>query len=252
MFKRISVLFFLLIFSAPTAFAQLPLHITASLGGGLLLPESSNLKGNFSDAHNYPLSKTSYTLGIQLRTNLSTMPISFTTRFSYNSLFDNYESDGLFGLDPIKIKYMYSLSIISAGVGVEYYLFPTPILKPYISGSLTLNFLSGNARYENDIIPESQLNTTNRAGMDLGLGALLDFPSLPISFDLQANYCFANLVGKQFNNSTNGVPLDVYVNGVRQNSKYNLNDAKDPNDANDHNRSINYITFTIGINFTFF
>jgi hypothetical protein len=82
--------------------------------------------------------------------------------------------------------------------------------------------------------------------LDLGVGILIEIPLLPFSLDVEAKYCLANLTGKEFNNmgySYNG------FGGISQTPTHNLNDAKNPNDPNDHERSINYFTITLGLTF---
>ncbi len=92
---------------------------------------------------------------------------------------------------------------------------------------------------------ESKLNSTSRLGLDLGVGTLIDIPVLPFSLDVEARYRFANISGKDFGGS-NGI--DGF--GERtQMPTFNLNDAKNPNDPKDHDRSINYFTITLGLTF---
>ncbi len=244
----LSVLFIIILLSfSQFSFAQLPISLSASIGGGLLLPQSSNLKGNIESIYDYPLSKTGYAFNGKIRLTLPVLPFTIAGIVSYNSLSDNAVLPVTTTSGVVNSKYTSSLSIFSVGAGVEYTLLPTPIIKPYISASAVMNFIGGSGKYENNVIPESKLNSTSRLGLDLGIGTLIVIPVLPFSLDVEAKYRFANAAGKNFDSmgfSYNG------FGGIPQTPTYNLNDAKNPNDPNDHDRSINYFTITLGINFT--
>ena len=246
--KLFSVLFIVILLSvSQLSFAQSPVNLSGGVGGGLLLPQSSNLKGNIYSTYDYPLSKTGYIFNGKIRLGLPVLPFTLVGTVSYNSLSDNAVIPVRTTSGVVNSKYTSSLSIFSAGVGVEYTLLPTPIIKPYISASAVMNFISGSGSYENNVIPESKLNSTSRLGLDLGFGTLIEIPVLPFSLDVEAKYRLANLTGKKFDSmgySYNG------FGGIPQTTSYNLNDAKNPNDQNDHSRSINYFTITFGLNFT--
>jgi len=242
MFKRITFIIVLIVFGSVSLFAQLPINITAGLSGGLLIPQSSDIKGSINSVYDYPLGKSSYAIGGKVRVGLLAIPISFIGHVTYNALSGN-STIKISGIDS---KYSLSLKVVSVGVGAEYNLLPLPIVKPYISGSLDMNFFSGNSKYDNDLISETNLNSTNRMGLALGIGSLIEIPFFPVSFDIEAKYNFANLTGKEFSNndaSFNG------FGGIPQSSSYNLNDAANPNDSKDHNRSINFLTLMLSVNF---
>ena len=241
-----SVLFIIILLSlTQLSFAQSPVNLSGTVGGGLLLPQSSNLKGNIYSTYDYPLSKTGYDLSGKIRLGLPVLPFTIIGTISYNSLSDNAATQVTTTSGLVNSKYTLSLSIISAGVGIEYTFLPTPIIKPYIAASAAMNFISGKSSYENNIIPESNLNSTSRLGLDLGVGTLIEIPALPFSLDVSAKYRLANVSGIKFDgsNGLNG------FGGIPQTTSYNLNDEKNPNDPNDHARSINYLTITLGLNF---
>jgi hypothetical protein len=222
------------------------MSLSGSVGGGLLVPQSSNLKGNIYSTYDYPLSKTGYDINGKIRLGLPVLPFAIVGIVSYNSLSDNAIIPvTTTSPDIINSKFNTSLSILSVGVGIEYTIIPTPIVKPYIGANAVMNFISGKENYDNNIIPESKLNSTSRFGLDLGVGTLIDIPILPFSLDVEAKYRFANLSGKKF--------VDYYgipgFGGISQTPTYNLNDAKNPNDPKDHDRSINYFTITLGLTF---
>jgi hypothetical protein len=229
-----------------SVFAQMPISITGSMGGGLLSPQSSNIKGDIYSVYDYPLSKSSYLLGGKLRVGLMALPISFTGNLSYNYLSDNATIPVTTNGGVVNSIFTSSLSILTVGIGAEYTLFPTPIVKPYASGNLSMNLISGSAKYDNDIIPESKLNSTDRIGIAVGIGTLIEVPVFPISFDVEAKYNFANVIGKTFDSK--GYSYSGF-GGIPQTATYNLNDAKNPTDSKDHDRSINYLTLLVSINF---
>ena len=248
MLKRLIMITSLMIVSTLSyGWAQNPLSISAVLGGGLLSPQSSSVNGNIFSAYDYPLSKTSFALNGKIRIAPSGLPFGIVGSVSYNSLFDSAILPVATSSGTVNEKFTYSLSILAIGVGVDYSFITTPVMIPYISIAGTLNLIDGNAKYENDVIPESGLNATSRIGLDLGIGTLIATPFLPLSMDIEAKYRFANLFGKQFDNS--GPPLPGF-GGLPQTPSYSLNDATNPNDGQDRTRSINYLTIVVGFSFT--
>jgi hypothetical protein len=240
----LSMLFIVVLLSlSQLSFAQSPVSLSWSIGGGVLLPQSSNLKGDIYSIYDYPLSKTGYDFNGKIRLGLPVLPFTIVGIVSYNSLSDNailpYQTiNGI-----VNSKYTSLLSIVGVGIGIEYSILPFSIFKPYIGASAVMNFISGKSDYDNNIYPHNKLNSTSRLGLDLGVGTLIDIPLFPFSLDLEAKYRLANLTGKKFDSmgySYNG------FGGIPQTTSYNLNDAKNPNDPNDHDRSINYFTITLG------
>jgi hypothetical protein len=236
-------LFSIIISLSQFSMAQVPVNLSGSIGGGFLLPQSSNLKGDIRSAYDYPLSKTGYDLNGKIRLGLPAFPFAIIGNVSYNSLSDNGVIPVATPNGLVNANYTNALSIISAGVGLEYTLLPTPIIKPYIGANAVVNFISGSGSWENNIIPESKLNSTSRYGLDLGVGTLLETPILPFSLDLEAQYHLANLLGKTYSNALPGNIGNPLI------FEPNLDDAKNPYDPKDHDRSINYFTVTLGFKF---
>ena len=229
------------------AFAQLPVSLSGSLNGGLLIPQSTDLKGKFSDSHNFPLSKTSYNVGGKLRYNIAPLPINIVGLLSYNSLTDNSDLTIVGGPNgPVTTNYTFSFSILSAGVGIEYSIDLFPIFKPYLGSDLVSNIISGSGGDSKHYFPDAKMNSTTRFGINFEAGVLMELPSLPISFDIGLKYCLANAIGKKFTSVS--YPSDGY-GWLPQNAVYYLNDAKNPNDSYDHDRSIDFVTINIGIVF---
>lgn len=77
------------------------------------------------------------------------------------------------------------LNILNAGVGLEFEVFRAPALSPYLAADFGAYSFSGNN------------NSYTRAGVGVGGGILLSLPALPIAFDIEAKYRFANLIGKE-------------------------------------------------------
>jgi len=221
--------------------AQSPINISASVGGGFSVPQSSALKGQIGGSYDYALSKTGYTLAGKVRLGLQAAPVAVVGTLSYNSL----SNEGFLPATS-PITFSNSLSIFALGIGIEYEFLPTPLAQPYISALGTVNFINGKAAISDNILPEANLNSTSRLGLDLGLGSQIAIPSFPFSFDVQAQYHLVNLAGKEFVNTGSTYPV---ISGIPLVPHYNLNDAANPNDPKDHARPINYFTFTVGLTF---
>lgn len=244
--RQIFILSFILVCLPSFSTAQYPLKLSATVGGGLLLPQSSNLKGNIYSVYDYPLSKNNYNLSGKIRFGLPVLPFTIIGTVSYNSLYDNAILPYQTTTGIVHSKYTSSLIIISSGIGIEYSFLRLPIISPYVSSSAVMNYFSGRSGFDDILYPENKLNSTSRFGIDLGAGTTIDIPRFPFSLDLEVKYHFANVSGKDFGGSggANG------FGGLPQTTSYNLNDAKNPNDPNDHDRSINYFTITLGFNIT--
>ncbi len=129
-------------------FAQSPLSLSGSVGGGLLLPQSSNLKGDITSLYDYPLSKTGYDINGKIRLSLPMLPFAIVGIVSYNTLSDN----GIVSINNMSPNNEYakintSLSILSVGVGVEYAFLSSPIIRPYIGANAVMNYFNGNESF---------------------------------------------------------------------------------------------------------
>lgn len=245
--RRMIIASALIIFAQPNIWAQSPLSMSATLGGGLLSPISSDIRGDIYSAYDYPLSNLSFAVNGKLLFSLSAVPFDFVGSVSYNSLFDTAILPVATSSGTVNEKFTYSLSVLAIGIGGQYSFLPTPIFKPYASFAASLNLINGNAYYENNVIPESKLNSATRIGIDLGIGVSIETPFLPV--DIEVKYRLANPFGKIYDN--NGPPLPGF-GGLPQTSTYSLNDAANPNDNQDEARSINYLTIVVGFNFNIF
>jgi hypothetical protein len=196
--KIITLVLLLLALHGRSIYAQpLPLSVTGSIGGGLMLPES-----NFSTLY----SKSGYTLGGKLRVGLPAVPFTLVGLLNYSSVSNDL---GIIS---------YSTKISTIGAGVEYNVLPLPVVKPYVGVDAAMNLVSSTGT-----------NTATRFGLGIGVGATLDIPLSPISFDLEAKYRFANLVGKS--SATAGSTSSTSA------------------DFNDNGYSLNYIAISLGVVF---
>ena len=233
---------------APNAsFTQSPVGLSATVGAGLLLPQSSQLKGDIYSTYDYPLSKTGYNIDGKVRLNLPALPFAVIARLSYNSLSDEAVLPVATINGIVNNKFTHSLSLFSVALGIEYTLVTGRLLSPYVGVGVAFNSLSGKQTRENDIIPASHLNSATRFGIDIGIGTMINVQSFPVAFDVNGTFRLANLFGKQFGTSYGLAGFG----GISQTSSYDLNDAANPADPKDHSRSLNYFTVTLGISYRF-
>ena len=231
------------------AFSQSAYELFGTVGGGFLVPQSPDLKGEVFSSHAYLLTSIKPTLNGKVRLALPAFPLSLTGSISYDALAGDADVEVFVPGGLVHTKYTSSLTIVSLGAGIEESFLISTIVKPYASCGLTLSFMSGSERFDNNAVAEGKLNQSSRLGIDFGIGARIVTPTPLISFDFEAKYRLANLLEKGFTN--NGYPHFGY-GGIPQGTNYNLNDAKNPLDNNDHTRSINYFTVRAGISFKIF
>ncbi|MCS6988288.1 MAG: outer membrane beta-barrel protein [Chloroherpetonaceae bacterium] len=159
--KRISVLMATL-FLCASAFGQVPgVGLSAGLGGGLATGQ-----GDFSDF-------SGYNLGLKAKLSLPAVPLRPVVVAGYNE----------FSRSGIALKNR----ILTFGAGAEYSPISFGVVSPYLALDAAMNLLTTNAR---------DAHGATRFGGGIGLGAELNPPAFPVSFDLEAKYRFNNLVGK--------------------------------------------------------
>jgi hypothetical protein len=159
--KRLNILVALFFLSLPLS-AQVPgIGLSAGIGGGLAAGQ-----GDFSDA-------SGYNLGLKAKLSLPVVPLRPVVIAGYNS----------FSREGITLQNR----ILTFGAGVEYSPISFGIVSPYLGLDAAMNILTSNA---------TDAHGVARFGGGVGVGAELNLPALPISFDLEAKYRFNNLVGK--------------------------------------------------------
>jgi hypothetical protein len=157
-----TIIFLALFFLSVSASAQVPgVGVSASIGGGLATGQ-----GDFSDA-------SGYNLGFKAKLSLPAVPLRPVVIAGYND----------FSREGITLKNR----ILTFGAGVEYSPVSFGIVSPYLGLDAAMNILSSNA---------TDAHGVTRFGGGVGIGAELNLPAFPVSFDLEAKYRFNNLVGK--------------------------------------------------------
>jgi len=78
------------------------------------------------------------------------------------------------------------VSALNAGLGVEFSLLPLPVITPYIGVDFGIY----------SITPENK-KAYSRYGLGAGVGIEFSPPSSSVSFDIEAKYRLANLVGRE-------------------------------------------------------
>jgi len=169
--KKILIILAVLLFGLPSiSSAQMevikPFTVKGGLGGGLSLGQS-----DISDFNGY-------NLGGKLKFDIKAVPFTVVGHAHYNSL----SAD----LDILGNTYSVDTELISLGAGIEYAILPLPIISPYLSADAAMNFFSGD-----------NTESTSRVGAGFGVGAEIDLPLSPVSFDVEAKYRMNNLAGKE-------------------------------------------------------
>jgi len=114
-----------------------------------------------------------YNLGFKAKLALPAVPLRPVVIAGYND----------FSREGITLKNR----ILTFGAGVEYSPVSFGIVSPYLGLDAAMNILSSNA---------TDAHGVTRFGGGVGIGAELNLPAFPVSFDLEAKYRFNNLVGK--------------------------------------------------------
>ncbi len=237
--KTAVILFSFLIATMPTK-AQSPVSLSLVLGGGMNVPQG-NMKGSFAqkpENWDYPLSKIGYSFGGKAKIGFGSL--SLIALGSYTS-FSNDTTGNIAGI--MVVNGTFTMNITSIGVGIEYAIITTPIVKPYLGVDGTINFISGNINASQTFSVmegtstsfNQKIQTAVRGGVGLGGGLEISIPNTPISFEIETKYRFANLVGKEHKENAEG------------DDKIYLEDGKETNNSKDHNRAINYINIGIGV-----
>lgn len=150
------------LFLCAPVFAQVPgVGLSASVGGGLATGQ-----GDFNDF-------SGYNLGFKAKLALPAVPLRPVVVAGYNE----------FSREGITLK----KRILTFGAGAEYSPVSFGVVSPYVAIDAAMNILTTNAR---------DAHGATRFGGGIGVGAELNPPAFPVSFDLEAKYRVNNLVGK--------------------------------------------------------
>ena len=239
-----------------------PVRISALLGGGATVPQAALRSGdlhkiylNWDTGDGYGLAKIGYNFGVKLKLKPAVLPVAFSASFIYHT----FSNDTSFILNPLpgittpsEKQFKLNGKIYSLSVGLEYYLGNFPVVHPYLGAEASLNFINGKSSTGSGSADvtingasssvsssgssfEVNINTATRFGAGFGAGLTIQPPMAKFFINLEGKYCFANLVGKSFTATGDG------------GNTVSLNDGKNPDTPDDHARSVNYISFFVGI-----
>lgn len=240
--------FFFVLFWATEAYAQEESHGQWSFAAysGLNYALSASMHGeiaDYSDAVQNDRTSLEYPLA-----GASSLGIGFGAQFSYRYTKSSYGLYfGSYGLSynagrggRFSETGRFSMALFSAMAGIEYVsgqsyqhwnfvgriaAGPTVIATSYRSAG------SGFTRFSDN-------SSALRLGIEIGIGERYHFSRSPIGIEASITYTNANLIGKSY----------VAPNAVgalfAQNTT--INDGKNPDDANDSARTIDFLTLRIG------
>ncbi len=246
MAKIIRLALLLLLFRS-SLLSQAPVGVSAVLEGGALVPQSTDLKGSVTNTREYPLSDIGYVYGGKLRLAGLALPVRFVGSIQYNHLSGGGDITIVGGPSgPVTTSYELTLAALSYSVGVEYPFASLQVLSPYLSAEFGLTHFTGSGHDNHSVFPSATLNPANRYSVAFGVGTDIAIPGFPVSLELDGKYRAANLIGRQFGSN----PLGISGFGwIPQQASYDLNDARNPNDASDQGRSIDYFILMVGVSF---
>jgi len=149
-----------------SAVAQLPAlpSLKGGLGGGI-----SSGAGNFSDF-------SGWNAGGKLKLELPVLPFAIVGIADYNKFSATILNT------TIKSR------ILELGAGVEYTLLPTPVVSPYLAVDAAMHRVNPDFG-----------DSYTRTGFGFGVGTEIKLPLSPVSFDVEAKYRLANVIGKTTN-----------------------------------------------------
>lgn len=176
--------------------------------------------------------------GAQLEYRIQGSPLSFYgggygTSFNAGNGFRN-SSGGRF-----------TMTIISTVAGIEYTSGQIYQIWNFYGrvGLVPSIIASSNRTSQNRFSDSLRLNTADsRLGMEVEIGERYHFPRWPIGIEVSINYTNVNLFGKSY--STPVSPGAFFSTG-------SINDGKNPSDANDNTRTIDYLSMRVGVRFYF-
>ncbi len=196
--RSITVLLALLVVSSLT-FGQ---SFKVGLGGGLAIVNGPDVLTNDISKDGLGFS-TEYQVGLKGKFGLPLMPIKIIGEVNYMLLNGEEDFDMTYYGEMIGVKAETEASILSLGLGAEYYLIPGPI-SPYINATVNFNSISelkvkSTIKYNGVTYPteeETLGEKVSRTG--LGIGAGVSISILPIiDIDISAKYNIINLLGKE-------------------------------------------------------
>ncbi|KER10349.1 MAG: hypothetical protein HY22_05620 [[Candidatus Thermochlorobacteriaceae] bacterium GBChlB] len=180
--KKLGLLLALFLISS-MAQAQLPtlISIRGGVGGGLSVGSQTQSVTVAGRTVNSSVSYSGWNILGKAKITPPISPFTVVGLVSYNSFSGSVSAGGT------TVTFSEQTSVLNPAIGIEFNILPIPILSPYLAADL-------------GVYSTSVSNTTRtRTGIGVGAGAELSIPLVPIAFDLEAKYRFANLIGKENN-----------------------------------------------------
>ncbi len=215
--RRLTVLF-LLLAMVDVADAQIPglsqlLSIEVGIGGSYLnggkdlalVREGERGCRNFFG--NMPLSGANVASKLKIRSLL--LPLRAVGFVNFGLLSTNTNTSENISVGGISVPLNINpftptgnrVSALNAGMGVEFPLLPLPVVTPYIGVDFGIY----------SITPEGK-SSYSRYGLGAGVGIEFSPPSSSVSFDIEAKYRLANLVGRENIALTNAIAQEDAFN----------------------------------------
>lgn len=216
--RKFVALFLLVVATALSANAQIPglpqlLTIEGGIGGGfasggqdLALVRSGAV--NFNDfVRNAPLSGANIAGKLKIMPPL--IPLRIVGFVNYNLLSTNTNTSESISVGGTTIPLNLNpfaptgsrVNVLNAGAGFEFSPLPLPIITPYIGVDFGIY----------SITPEGK-SSYSRYGLGAGIGIEFSPPLIPLSFDIEAKYRLANLVGRENVTLTNAIAQENSFN----------------------------------------
>lgn len=243
-------------------------HFSGTVGGGINVPQSELSSGNLFPilwrndvSRGYAISSIGTNFNMSLELDSPAFPFTIVAKFSYH----------LFSQDTTLSAAKYfeiTGRIYSAGIGLQYPFPAWKIFHPFLAADAHVNFINGQSKYtttssgggiigHDSTIPmrksgdfnklslnavwirQVTVNTATRFGMALGAGTKVNLPVSNFFIKVSAAYHWTNLLGKD------------YTGTQIEHSSIGLNDGANPDNPDDHSRSINVIMISLGIGYRF-
>ncbi|TAL67029.1 MAG: hypothetical protein EPN82_15770 [Bacteroidetes bacterium] len=161
---------------------------------------------------------------------------NFSPYLSLNLFFFYLNSDASY----LSIPAHASMTLFVWSLGCEYTLgLPSDLLNFIGRLGINTSTVAGHIDYfmETDVIP------TQRLGFETEIGSRLNIPGTPLAVELLTNYSNINLIGKSY---TKPATLPRLYLPERE-----LNDGKNPDDPNDKDRTIDFLSIRLGLRIWF-
>lgn len=114
------------------------------------------------------------------------------------------------------------------------------VWNTFARAGVSFNLIMGevtNWGFKTEIKPES------RIGFETEFGGRLNIPSTPLALELSANYTNANLFGKSYKKPSAMPPTVI--------KERKLNDGRNPDNPNDENKTIDFLSLRFGLRIWF-